>query len=90
MKERNTCCCIYHVEFNELRIALNKYHASRPNEQLCQHGTESGSCEASSTEFEGLTSLWESVVCPKGEFDEWHDVRCLYGECGRCGIQKLP
>ena len=89
MKERNTCCCIYHVELNEL-IALNKYHATRSNEQLCQHGMESGSCEASSIEFEGRTSLWEFVVCPKGEFDEWHDVRCLYGECGRCDIQKLP
>lgn len=65
MKERNTCCCIYHVELNELRIALNKYHATRPKEHLCQHGMESGSCEASSIEFEGLTSLWESVVCPK-------------------------
>ena len=80
MKERNTCCCIYHVELDELRIALNKYHATRPNEHLCQHGMESGSCEASSIEFEGLTSLWESVVCPKGEFDEWHNVKCLYGE----------
>jgi hypothetical protein len=70
MKERNTCCCIYHVELNELRMALNKYHASRPKEHSCQHRMESGSCDASSIEFDGLTSCWESVVCPKGEFDD--------------------
>ena len=90
MKERNTCCCIYHVELNELRIALNKYHVTRPKDHLCQHGMVSESCEASGIEFEGLTPLWESVVCPKSKFDEWHDVKCLYGDCGRCGIQKLP
>ena len=90
MKERNTCCCIYHVELNELRIALNKYHATRPAEHFYEHEMESASCEASSMEFNGLTTLWEVVVCPKGEFEEWHNVKCLYGECGRCGVQKLP
>ena len=90
MKERNTCCCIYHVELNELRIALNKYHATRPAGHYCEHEMESASCEASSMEFNGLTTLWEAVVCPKGEFEEWHNVKCLYGECGRCGVQKLP
>jgi len=90
MKERNTCCCIYHVELNELRIALNKYHATRPAEHFCEHEMDSASCEASSMEFNGLTTLWEAVVCPKGEFEEWHNVKCLYGECGRCGVQKLP
>ncbi len=23
LKDRNTCCCIYHVEFDELQLALN-------------------------------------------------------------------
>jgi len=33
--------------------------------------------------------LWEAVVCAKGELDEWHDVRCLYSECNKCGVDKL-
>jgi len=28
-------------------------------------------------------------VCAKGEFDEWHDVKCLYGECPYCGVDTL-
>jgi len=39
--------------------------------------------------YEGLTQLWEAIVCAKGELDEWHDVKCLYGECQKCGVDKF-
>ncbi len=28
--------------------------------------------KAKSATYKGVTSIWESCVCPKGEFDEWH------------------
>jgi len=34
--------------------------------------------------------MWHAIVCPKGEFEQWHDVKCLYGECDKCGVDKLP
>jgi hypothetical protein len=35
-------------------------------------------------------ALWESIVCPKGDFDEWYKKECLYGNCSTCGVGKLP
>jgi hypothetical protein len=70
MLERNTCYCIYHVELNELLMALNKMRAGG---KVCTHKDEVG-CAASNTVYKGLTELWQSIVCPKGEFQEWHDL----------------
>jgi hypothetical protein len=39
--------------------------------------------------YNGTTSLWESIVCPKGDFEEWHKRECLYGECFHCGVSNL-
>ncbi len=83
LKERNTCCCIYHVELDELRIGFNFMRCAQ-----CQH--DCNSCEAFAIQYDGLTEMWHAIVCPKGEFDEWHDVKCLYGECSMCGVDKLP
>ncbi len=24
--------------------------------------------------------MWEFIVCPKGDFDEWYKKECLYGD----------
>jgi hypothetical protein len=29
-------------------------------------------------------------VCPKGEFDEWHKYKYLFGDYFRCGVGVLP
>jgi hypothetical protein len=29
LKDRNTCCCIYHIEINELCLALNQLQTYR-------------------------------------------------------------
>jgi len=34
LKNRNTCCCIYHVELEELRVALNNMYKSK---NVCFH-----------------------------------------------------
>jgi hypothetical protein len=86
MSERNTCCCIYHVELNELLLALNKMRAGG---KVCTHEDGTG-CAASNTVYKGLTELWQSIVCSKGEFQEWHDLQCLLGTCGDCGLKLLP
>jgi hypothetical protein len=37
-----------------------------------------------------VTKLWEDCVCPKGEFEEWHKLACLMGDCVDYGVAKLP
>ncbi len=39
--------------------------------------------------YKSTTSLLESIVCPKGKYDEWYKNECLYGECTSCGVQML-
>ncbi len=39
--------------------------------------------------YKGITCLWESIVCPKGDFDEWYKKECLYGNFLACGEGKL-
>ena len=60
MKDRNTCCCIYHVELEELRVALNNMRKSK---NVCSHSP--GTCIVGSKLYVGLTELWESIVCSK-------------------------
>jgi hypothetical protein len=40
--------------------------------------------------YKGITQLWEAMVCPKNEFDEWQKRKCLFGNCSRCGVETLP
>jgi hypothetical protein len=86
LSERNTCCCIYHVELNELLLALNKMRAAG---KVCNHGDGAGYAIGTST-YKGLTELWQGIVCPKGEFEEWHELQCLLGSCADCGVKLLP
>lgn len=33
--------------------------------------------------------LWQEIVCPKAENEEWHALQCVMGACVDCGISKL-
>ena len=96
MKERNVCCCIYHVEFQELLQGLNNMRlrcgihfactCTYDCDEVCAAPTADGiGCHGKTMTYPGTTALWESVVCPKGEFDQWHSRDCLYGDCENCG-----
>jgi hypothetical protein len=51
--------------------------------------TEQDICQAHNKVYKGVTGLWEECVCPKREFEEWHRLDCLMGECVECGVGKL-
>lgn len=36
-----------------------------------------------------MTTLWEDCVCLKGEFEEWHKLNYLKGDCVQCGVNQL-
>lgn len=84
MKEWNTYYCIYGMEFDELWIAMNNM---QKNWKVCTH--QSGQCPPSFQTFDGLMSLWESMVCFKGEVVELHQLKCLMEECQRCGNDNM-
>jgi hypothetical protein len=84
MQEHNTCCYIYHVKIDELWIGLNNMQKKF---QVWSHPLEN--CVAYSIFYKGITSLWETIVCPKGELMECHKRDCMFGECPDYGIKNL-
>jgi hypothetical protein len=82
MKDRNVCCCIYHVEMEELRVGFNFmrklsdiYANNTCNcdcEEVCGGRDECG-CKGHFLTFPGTTSMMESILCPLDKFIEWHD-----------------
>jgi hypothetical protein len=71
MKDRNVCCCIYHVEMEELRVGFNhmrqkfglhlEIHCQC--EAICGAINDSPtSCGGSHATYLGLTTLWEIVI----------------------------
>lgn len=83
MKEWNVCCCICHVELEELWVALNNIrlissiHSEIHCESSCEDvyqpkTTKTNICTSSHATNLGLTTLWESMICPQDEFSKWH------------------
>ncbi len=33
--------------------------------------------------------MWDVIMYPKDEYEEWHRCNCLFGNCPSCGVQKL-
>jgi hypothetical protein len=40
--------------------------------------------------FSRLINMREAIVCPKNDLEEWHAKKCLFGQCGKCGINIFP
>ena len=39
--------------------------------------------------FTGMTTLCETVLCPKDEAEEYHNLDCIQGSCELCGVSTL-
>jgi hypothetical protein len=50
------------------------------------HSAGLSSCCNHLSPFCGVTTLWKSIVCPKGELDLFHKRICLMGQCPDCGV----
>jgi hypothetical protein len=99
MKEWNVCCCLYHVEIDELQGALNNMHSkSRIHfsscdyfcEEICQSTyEESFECVGALTTYPTLTFLWESMVYPRDEYLKWHNKDCLLDTYENCDVDII-
>jgi hypothetical protein len=86
LKDRNVCCCIYHVEaqmcceaLNRMRDGTYKIHSDHTEFFFCDIFHPPGSngqhlCYTHQNMLAGLTTL-PLCVCPKGELDMWHKRR---------------
>ena len=52
---------------------------------VCDFGN-GGHYKAGESCFAGVTTLWESLLCPKGEDANFHRPECLLGACSSCGM----
>jgi len=98
LKEKNRCCCIYNVEMDFIRVALSNLtdrlrglHASINCACLCVVciGNGEGSCHEHEHIFKRITLMWKACICLKGEFDLWHMLECLTGDCLHYGFHLL-
>ena len=52
-------------------------------------GDDSGQCIANQSVCPSITNMWESLLCPKPHDLEYYARKCLFGDCFRCGINRL-
>jgi hypothetical protein len=100
LKDRNVCCCHYHVELDMLREGMNNMLDARKGVHVtctceynlcaCAGTNENRSCGAHEVIFNGITKLWLQVVCLKLESELWHKYDCMMGNCSASGVKILP
>ncbi len=102
LKDKNICCCKYHVELDMLKVSLNFLRDPKKgmHEKLrchchCNVYSSIGEsrdlmCSVLGKVYKGITQLQHDCVCGKGELEKWHRCECLLGEPHNCGVDKLP
>ena len=53
---------------------------------MCDKDDEGG-CNIGRSRYAGVTALWESLLCPKAEDEEFHRLECLLGTCNDYGVR---
>jgi len=46
-------------------------------------------CMVSHATFPGVTTLCETLLCPKDDDEEYHNLDCIKGFCENCDISAL-
>lgn len=94
LKDRNVCCCKYHVEMDLLKRALNQFRLHKHLPGTCQCNCKacgaSSMCEASKSSIRSVREWCEETLCPREEGNAWHKKACIIGECCQCGVETLP
>lgn len=47
-------------------------------------------CQTVHHTYKRNTDLWQMALCPIEAGQEWHDLKCIRGECERCGVHLIP
>ncbi|MCO5550032.1 hypothetical protein L7F22_003509 [Adiantum nelumboides] len=92
LKERNTCCCVYHTRIDLMHLAIRSLRIDTKSihgdacDCLCMicRPNEEDKCSAYAATFSSVSKLWRSTVCPKEESAEWQKLACLLRTCKQC------
>lgn len=83
-KERNVCCCRYHIQVLFLLEAFNAFRDPNRGAHTLFHcvcqcsvcgSTAEGICHVGGSRFSGVTAMWTSILCDKAEDAEYHKIR---------------
>jgi len=69
------------VGLNNLRNKLQGLYVHCLCRCMVCIGNGEGICCIHEPTFKRTTLIWEACVCLKGEFDVWHRLECLVGDC---------
>ena len=47
-------------------------------------------CQVKQHTYKRSTHLWEQSLCPRLPGSEWHDLKCVTGDCDQCGFHLIP
>lgn len=56
---------------------------------VCCRSEDARQCSTNQSVCQHITSLWESILCPKPPNSKYHAKKCYLGDCSQCGIRKL-
>ncbi len=73
--------------FNNMRMKGRGDHVSYVC--ICDICGPRSECEVHLHIFDGVTPLWESILCLKAPLQKWHNLGCVYGDYPDCGVQNL-
>ena len=93
LKERNTCCCVYHIKMDMLRLGVNNMRTNSEGIhgdgcvctcEVCRPNGSGNRCNARNMTYGTISKLWRSCVCEKQPSSEWHNRTCLVRTCKVC------
>ena len=98
LKDRNTCCCVYHIQMLFLKDAYNLMRSDVGGLHgrscsctcdICKSSVACGKLAALEQCQSRITKFWEACVCAKKEDSTFHQYKCLMGECDKCGVKNI-
>ena len=47
-------------------------------------------CQSKNYTYKRSSHLWEQCLCPRENGSQWHNLKCVKGECQNCGFKLIP
>lgn len=47
-------------------------------------------CQSKNHTYKRSSHLWEQCLCPRENGSQWHNLKCVKGECQNCGFKLIP
>ena len=105
LRDFKSCCCKCHMEMAEIVVGFNNMRSPRfhfpstPESCSCKavccdtgdKAVQEGAvkCQAPVHVYKRTLELWEQSLCLRPNGSDWHALKCVTGQCGRCGFHLI-